>query len=68
MRNWIREVKLDEQGRAEKVIPFLDHLRFLHPVELEIGPDGCIYIIEFGTAWEKNPDSQIVRIEYTGAE
>jgi cytochrome c len=68
MRNWIREVKLDEQGRVAKINPFLEDMKFLRPVEMEIGPDGCIYIIEFGTAWEKNADSQIVRIEYIGAE
>lgn len=68
MRNWFKEVKLDKEGRVAKINPFLDHLKFLRPVEMEIGPDGCIYIIEFGTAWEKNTDSQVVRVEYVGAE
>ena len=31
---------------------------------MELGPDGCLYIIEWGTAWGKNQDTQIVRIEY----
>ena len=34
--------------------------------DLELGPDGCLYLIEFGSAWGNNRDSQIVRIEYTG--
>ena len=25
---------------------------------------GCLYVIEWGTAWGKNQDTQIVRIEY----
>jgi cytochrome c len=68
MRNWIKEVKLDAEGRVSKINPFLEDMKFLRPVEMEIGPDGCIYVIEFGTAWEKNTDSQVVRIEYVGAQ
>ena len=37
-------------------------------MDLELGPDGCLYLIEYGTAWGNNKDSQIVRLEYTGAE
>ena len=68
MRNWFKEVKLDKEGRVAKINPFLDDMKFLRPVEMEIGPDGCIYVIEFGTAWEKNTDSQVVRIEFVGAQ
>jgi cytochrome c len=68
MRNWVREVKLDERGAVAQINPFLEELKFSRPVEMEIGPDGCIYIIEFGTAWEKNSDSQVVRVEYIGAQ
>jgi hypothetical protein len=51
-----------------QINPFIEELKFLRPVGMEIGPDGCIYVIEFGPACEKNPDSQLVRLEYIGAE
>ena len=35
---------------------------------MEPGPDGCLYIIEFGTAWEHNKHSQIVRVESAAVE
>jgi hypothetical protein len=35
-------------------------------MDMELGPDGCLYVIEFGTAWGSNKDTQIVRIEHTG--
>lgn len=35
---------------------------------MDLGPDRWIYMIEFGTAWKKNPGSQLVRVEYIGAE
>jgi cytochrome c len=44
--------------------PFAANLSFKRPVEMELGPDGCLYVIEFGTNWEKNKDSQVVRLEY----
>ena len=37
-------------------------------MDLELGSDGCLYVIEFGTAWGNNKDTQIVRLEYTGAQ
>jgi cytochrome c len=64
MRHWFKEVKLNGAGQVQKINPFLEGLTFLRPIEMEIGPDGCVYVIEFGTAWEKNPDSQLVRIDY----
>jgi len=40
-------------------------MTFKRPMDMELGPDGCLYLIEFGTAWGNNLDSQIERIEYT---
>ena len=65
-RNWIIAVKLDADHRIEKMERFADGLTFKRPMDLELGPDGCLYSIEWGTGWGKNVDTQIVRIEYTG--
>jgi len=64
VRNWIRAIKLDSNGNMISMRPFAANLSFKRPVEMELGPDGCLYVIEFGTNWEKNKDSQVVRIEY----
>ena len=66
-RNWIIAVHLDGEDRIEKMERFCDKMTFRRPMDLELGPDGCLYLIEFGTAWGNNRDSQIVRIEYTGS-
>lgn len=63
-RNFLLAVKLDPQGGMISMRQFLPQLSFKRPVELELGPDGCLYLIEFGTGWEGNKDSQIVRLEY----
>ncbi len=64
MRNWIQAIKLDANGNIESIRPFAAHLKLRKPEDMELGPDGALYVVEFGTNWEKNKDSQIVRIEY----
>ncbi|MBM3847284.1 MAG: PKD domain-containing protein, partial [Verrucomicrobia bacterium] len=66
-RNFIKEVKLDEKGDLLAILPFLPTLKLNRPIEMEIGPDGAIYMIEWGTGFEgKNKDARIIRIDYSG--
>jgi cytochrome c len=63
-RNWMRTVTLDSTPGSPNIQPFASGIQLKRPIDMELGPDGCLYLIEFGTAWEGNKDSQIVRIEY----
>ena len=72
-RNWIVAVHLDEHDNIAKdadgklkMERFCPNMTFKRPMDMELGPDGCLYLIEFGTAWGNNLDTQIVRLEYTG--
>ena len=65
-RGWILAVRTDEQG-APSLEPFAPDIKLKRPAEMELGPDGALYIIEFGTGWENNKDAQIVRIEHVPA-
>lgn len=66
-RNFIKEVKLDDDGSVLKISPFLPSLTFNRPIDLKIGPDGVIYMIEWGTGFGGgNPDAKVIRIDYTG--
>jgi cytochrome c len=65
-RNWIIAVKLTPQGAIQKMERFLTGTTIKRPMDLELGPDGCLYVIEWGTAWSNNKDTKIMRIEYTG--
>lgn len=67
-RNWIIAVHLDANDKIAKMERFCDHMTFKRPMDMELGPDGCLYVIEYGTAWGNNLDTQIVRIEHTGAQ
>lgn len=64
-RRWIKEIKLDEDGNILKINPFLPGFTFLRPIEMQIGPDGAIYMIEWGSNFGGgNRDAKLVRIDY----
>lgn len=65
MRNWIKEVTFDDKGELEEIRPFLSDMTFARPNDIEVGPDGRLYVIEWGESfWGSNPDAQVVRIDY----
>ena len=63
MRNWIVAVKLDANGERVDMKAFAADQTFNRPTDLKIGPDGALYVIEFGKGWENNKDAQIVRVQ-----
>lgn len=65
IRGWIMAVSLDKNGNYLSMEPFLDHLKFKAPVDMQFGNDGALYVLEYGTNWfSKNMDAKLVRIEY----
>ncbi len=34
------------------------------PVDARFGPDGCLYMLDYGTTWGANPDSKLLKISY----
>jgi len=65
-RNFIKEVKLDANGDILKINPFLPSFSFSRPMDMETGPDGAIYMIEWGAGFGgNNPDAKVIRIDYT---
>ncbi|MGH7453335.1 MAG: T9SS type A sorting domain-containing protein, partial [bacterium] len=68
-RGWIKEVKLDEAGNILKINPFLGSFEFIRPMDMELGPDGAIYMLEWGTGFfGGNSDSKLIRLQYNGGD
>lgn len=66
VRRWFMAVTLDHDGNYVRMEPFLDHLKFVAPTDMQFAQDGAIYILEYGTNWfAKNSDARLVRIEYS---
>jgi cytochrome c len=63
-RNWVVAVHLDKDEKIQKMEKVFTGMTFKRPMDMELGPDGCLYMIEYGTNWSDNRDSQIIRIEY----
>jgi cytochrome c len=63
-RHWITAVHLDADSNIERLERFLPERSFKRPVDLEFGPDGSLYMLEYGSTWGTNEDSALVRIDY----
>ncbi|MBB5775471.1 PQQ-dependent sugar dehydrogenase [Nonomuraea jabiensis] len=51
-------------GRIEDVLP---SLVFDNPMDMEFGPDGALYVLEYGDGYfQENPDAQLSRFDYIG--
>ena len=62
MRNWIQTVKLGTPG--PQIEPFVPAMTLRRPIDMKLGPDGALYLIEYGDKWWENADSRIARIVY----
>ena len=41
--------------------------KFSNPMDMEFGPEGDLYMLEYGSGWfTQNDDARLVRIEYNG--
>ncbi|MEU1970806.1 ThuA domain-containing protein [Microbacterium sp. NPDC019599] len=67
-QNKIYEFHLDDAGELDDITPLLTSLPLKRPHDMQFGRhDGALYVIEWGSGFGgDNPDSQIVRIDYTG--
>ncbi|WP_242617559.1 PQQ-dependent sugar dehydrogenase [Cecembia calidifontis] len=67
MRGWIMAVTMDNNGDYVSMERFLPNETFSSAIDMDFGPDGALYILEYGSAWFRgNPNSRIVKIEYNG--
>jgi glucose/arabinose dehydrogenase/cytochrome c551/c552/type 1 glutamine amidotransferase len=67
IRGWIKVVTMKENGDFDKMEPFMEHTKFTAPIDMEVGPDGKIYVLDYGQGWfNKNPDAGLYRIDYNG--
>ncbi|MEO1518409.1 MAG: ThuA domain-containing protein [Bacteroidota bacterium] len=65
MRNWIYVVKMDEKGQMLRVDPFMPNESFSRPMDMVFGPDGSLYVLEYGKKWfAANLDARLSRIEF----
>ncbi len=65
IRGWIKVLTLQPNGDLDKMEPFMTTAKFNSPIDMETGPDGRIYVLEYGSGWfSKNKDAGLSRIDY----
>jgi glucose/arabinose dehydrogenase/cytochrome c551/c552 len=65
VRDWIRVVTMHPDGEFSKMEPFMDQTIFNAVMDMEIGPDGHLYVLEYGKGWfSQNSDSGLSRIDF----
>ncbi|MBN3581570.1 PQQ-dependent sugar dehydrogenase [Algoriphagus aestuarii] len=65
MRGWIMSVTMDENGDYKSMERFLPEQNFSSAIDMDFGPDGALYVLEYGSAWFRgNPNSRLVKIEF----
>lgn len=65
IRGWIKAVTMRPNGDFDKMEPFMEGESFANPIDMEVGKDGRLYILEYGRGWfAKNADAGLVRIDY----
>ncbi len=64
-RNFVREIHFDASGNLVKINPFLPGGGFIKPMAMRFGPDGSLYVLEWGSEFGGgNNDSGLYRIDY----
>ena len=65
IRGWIKAVTLMPNGDFDKMEPFLSNIKVNSLIDMETGPDGKLYFLEYGSGWfTKNADAGLYRIDY----
>jgi len=66
-RGWFRAVTMQANGDYDNMEPFMEHTKWNAPIDVEMGPDGKIYVLEYGNGWfSRNADAGLARIDYNG--
>jgi len=66
VRGWIKVVTLQPNGDFDKMEPFMEYTKLNALIDMEVGPDGKLYLLEYGNGWfRKNADSGLSRIDFT---
>jgi len=66
-RGWILSISMDADSRYAGMERFLPTYRPSEPMDIKFGPEGDLYVLDYGSTWfAKSDDSELVRIEYNG--
>jgi cytochrome c len=64
-RDYVKEFRLDQAGNLAQIIPVLPSFIFDNPMAMEFGPDGALYVLEYGDGFFlETPEAQLARFDF----
>jgi cytochrome c len=64
-RFWIMAVTMDKDGNYKSMERFAPHYNPVQPLDIKFGPDGDLYVLEYGSNTVRSAaESRLVRVEY----
>ncbi|MBA2945649.1 PKD domain-containing protein [Streptomyces himalayensis] len=69
-RGWMKEIEIGAEGQPTRIHPFFDSGTMAAPMDFEFGPDGSLYVVDYGSASYGgmyaggSPDAAIYKINY----
>ncbi len=64
-RDALFEFRLDRRGRFDQIRPLLPSIVFQNPIDMQFGPDGALYTLEYGDGYfSENPAAQLARVDF----
>ncbi|HEX6358437.1 ThuA domain-containing protein [Actinophytocola sp.] len=65
-RGWIKTIDVGPDGQRGAINPFFDSMDLSWPMNVEFGPDGSLYVLDYGDTWfGGSARSAVYRIDYT---
>ncbi len=64
-RDYVSAFRPASDGGLARIEPLLTSKTFENPMDMEFGPDGALYVLEYGDGYfSENPEAQLSRIDY----
>ena len=67
MRGWMMAAHFFDDGTFNKMEPFAPEIEVNSLIDMEMGPDGRLYLLEYGSGWfTQNANSSLGYVEFNG--